>query len=180
MTFLEVILAVVLIGLLASTIAMLTGSLQRSQQRHKDLLATHELANALILQYVDDPNSVPSSSEPVAYNDAKYRFTFKETRARIALDAAAFGDDQASRRERNVDRVKQISVTVWPSEDFGGSARFDQSLPHASLTRLVDPLSFANPDSANTRLNTEEGMTGVLQELMSLDGGGPAGDDEDQ
>ncbi len=177
MTFLEVVLAVVLLGMLTSSIVMLTSSLERTQGRHKHLLATHELANAIILQYVDDPNSVPSGFEPVAYNDSEYRFEFKESRARVTLDPAALEDDRASRNERNVDRVKLVSVTVWPSEDFGGSVRFDPSLPHASLSRLVDPLSFANPDSWNTRIDTEQGMGDLMLELMQLDTGGLEGID---
>lgn len=178
MTFLEVVLAVVLIGMLASTIAMMTGSLERTQRRQKHLLAAHELANAIILQYVDDPDSVPSGFEPVAYNDAEYRFEFKESRARVTLDAAAMENERASRNERNVDRVKLVSVTVWPSEDFGGAVRFSDGLPHASLSRLVDPLSFANPDSWNTRIDTEEGMQDLMLELMQLDTGGLEGIDD--
>ncbi len=179
MTFLEVVLAVVLLGMLASTIAMMSGAMERGQTRQKHLLAAHELANAIILQYVDDPESVPSDFEPVAYNDSEYRFEFKETRARVTLDPAALGNERASRNERNVDRVKQISVTVWPSEDFGGSVRFDAALPHAKLTRLVDPLSFSNPDSWNTRIDTEEGMQGLMLQLMELDSGGLQGLDDE-
>lgn len=182
MTLLEVVLSIVLLGLVAATLAGVMGSLQRTQARHRHQLAAAEVANALILQHIDDHNSLPSELAPVPYGDSEYRFTFSERPTTILMDARALEDATYSEKARRIDRVRLLSVKVWLAEDFGGSFRYDELVPHASMTRLYDPLAFANPDSVSTRLQTAEGLNELVQTMMDPTGtaGGSSGSQEDQ
>lgn len=173
MTFLEVVLAVALLGLLTGTLAMAAGSLAAGRQRQAHRLACSELANALILQFIDDAKAMPGELTPVPYGPDTFRFSLTESHATLTLDPAALSQERFSRTARTLDRLKQVTVRVWPSEESGGAFRFDPSLPHATLTRLVDPLSFSNPDTFNTRLETEAGMIEIFSNLMRAESGQP-------
>jgi len=180
MTFLEVVLAVVLLGLVTATLATGMGALERTQVRQKQQLACCEVANALMLTYIDDEDSLPSELTPVAYGDAEYRYSMDVGRVVLTLDRAALADSKYSRRAATYDRIKQVTVRVWPSEDFGGSFRYNPNLPHASLTRLVDPLSFSNPDTLDTKLQTEKGLQDLLGNLANLGSGEPVQQEKDE
>lgn len=171
MTFLEVVLAVILLGLVAATLAMGMGGLTRSQTRQEQQLACCEVANALLLTYMDDEKAVPSELKPIAYGEQEYRFSLDVDKAVITLDRAALTDAKYSRKAATIDRIKQVTVRVWPSEDYGGSFRYDPHLPSATLSRLIDPVSFANPDTISTKLQTEGGLIDLLNNLSDLDGG---------
>lgn len=177
MTFLEVVLAVALLGLVTATLATGIGSMERGQVRQKQRLACCEVANAIMLTFLDDEKAVPSELKPIGYGDSEYRFSLDVDRAVITLDRAALADERYSRKAATIDRVKQITIRVWPSEEYGGSFRYNPNLPHAVISRLHDPLAFSNPDSITTKLQTEEGLTEVLNNLTEV-GAGSGGDEE--
>jgi type II secretory pathway pseudopilin PulG len=86
MTFLEVVLAIALMGLIFAAVYSAFGFVGAMSRREQQKLAAAELANALIVQYLDDPNSLPTT-QPIDYGPWRFRYaraeedvTFREAR----------------------------------------------------------------------------------------------------
>ncbi len=148
MSFLEVVVALAILGMVAATsfaaITAITSQVRASRSR----LAATELANRLILQYMDDPTRMPQSSLPIEYAGNRYRWTLREgsvtLNPAIPPESAERTSGSATRR---LDRFKTISLTVWLGEESGGSYLPQESTPVATLTRLMDPYTLRNPDA---------------------------------
>ncbi|MBZ0171296.1 MAG: hypothetical protein K8E66_02855, partial [Phycisphaerales bacterium] len=77
-TFIEVILGVVLMGLVAGTLAAAVGGVGKSFQRQRDRLAAAEIASRILLQRVDDEEGMPDESMPVGFGEREFRFRVEE------------------------------------------------------------------------------------------------------
>lgn len=169
-TFIEVVLGVVLMGLVAGTLAAAVGGVGRSFQRQRDRLAAAEIASRILLQRVDDEEGMPDPSRPVGYGEREFMFSVEEKPTIVTLAAPAREAIDGNQRSGGVDlnrRILSVTVTAWLAEDSGGSAVFDARLPHASLTRLVDPIAFSTHDSAERRLDTQQDIERFLNEFVN-------------
>ncbi len=172
-TLVEAVLATVLLGMVAATLASAVSFMSASQRRIQQRLGAAELANRLMLQYIDDQDAMPSKSLPIEYDTDLYRwamdvdpveFTMAEPPAEIDPNSVGSGV--------HFDRIRLVSIRVWLSEDSGGARGFSTSLPNAQLTRLIDPLAFSNPDSLQTMLETPGGIERLFNRLLQLNGSG--------
>lgn len=167
-TFLETIAAAALLGLLASVLFGALNMMVASQKRQQQRLACAELGNRLILMYLDDKESMPSSVSPIPYAGDDYRWALSETpvdivpaRPDVAMERAA------ESRGLRLDRIQNVTVRVWLGDASGGAAAYDESVPFAVLTRMVDPIGRAirNPDSAEYLLKDPNAAR--FQEFMN-------------
>lgn len=185
MTFLEVVFAAALAAVLAVTFVGMFGFVIATQAREQRQLAAAEVANRLMLNYLDNPAAMPDQNGLIEYgppeNAAKYRWEISEKRVALR-EARPEGRDQTRASPLRRDRMKQVTIRVWLSEASGGSLRPGPSTPALALARLVDPLALRNPDSTNNMIKDPaayqkwlESMMGFsgAQEVMS--GGGPGG-----
>ena len=174
MTFLEVVLAIALMGLIFAAVYSAFGFVGAMSRREQQKLAAAELANALIVQYLDDPNSLPTT-QPIDYGPWRFRY------ARAEEDVNFREARPASATTRNAPKTtpKQFTVTVWLSEESeGGSYDPDTSVPQVALTRIVVPLTVRNPDSFNNMFATDAGrrsMSEAAQGAIGLPATGPGG-----
>ncbi|GIK18445.1 MAG: hypothetical protein DYG93_07580 [Leptolyngbya sp. PLA2] len=168
-TFLEVVLSTVILAMAVSAMASACGFLFSVQTRQQRTLGCAEVANRLILQYLDDQKSLPNPDLPVEYGPAQYRWRLEKSRVRVVTDPAL---DQAVRDRRmqsglSLDRLEQITVTVWLSERSGGARTLAEGPPSVTMTRLTDPVKvYRNPDSFSNLINTEEGRRSLINMLM--------------
>lgn len=173
-TFLEAILGVVLLGLVTTSLVGAVTFMRNAETRLARHLGAAELANRLILQLIDDRDSLPNPSLPLEYSDALYRWELDEQPVRfivqqqgVAVDSSASGVGSGV----SLDRVKLVIVRVWLAPESGGSTTYTTEVPSVVITRLVDPLAFSNPDSLDTLLNTPGGIDRLMQVLMGIEQG---------
>ncbi len=168
-TLIEAVLAVVLLGLVGATLASASGFLGSMQGRMEQRLGATELGNRLMLQFMDDSESLPSKALPIAYDKDLYRWTIEERSVKFNIQLSE--DAQANATGligsgTNLDRIKLVTIRVWLGADSGGSRAFTPSVPNATLTRLIDPLAFSNPDSLQTLLDQPDGIERLVNKFV--------------
>lgn len=177
-SFLEVVLGVTLLGLVAGTLSMSVGAIAASSQRQRDRLGAAEIASRILLMRNDDEDSLPSQTLTIPYGKREYRWTIDEGPVLITLSeqARAAAEDGAASNTIDLSRrLKAITVTAWLGENSGGAYQYDPNVPHYTLTRLIDPLSFPTHDSAQRQLKDQTGVEGFLQNVIdSMNNSGEA------
>ncbi len=176
-TFLEAVLGVVLLGLVTASLAASVSLMQRSHARLERRLAAAELANRLILQYIDDSQSLPSRSLPLEYGTDLFRWSMEEQRVRFVTRTAATPTAGTAGVGSGVslDRVQMVMLRVWLAPESGGSTQYSSDIPGVVITRLVDPLAFSNPDSLQSLLEQPDGIERLMNLFGDLDAGGGGG-----
>ncbi len=175
-TFLEAVLGVVLLGLVTASLAGAVSFMNKADARLSRKLAAAELGNRLILQFIDDRESLPSPSLPIEYNATLYRWSLDEEPVKFNVRNEGTGQSTSGvGGGASLDRVRYVVVRVWLDTESGGSREFTSDVPHAVLTRLVDPLAFSNPDSLQTLLEQEDGINRLLELMMQLEDGTAGG-----
>ena len=174
-TLLEAVLATVLLGLVATTLATAVSYMNSSQRRMQQRLGAAELANRLMLQYIDDQDAMPSNALPIEYDMDLYRWTLDVSPVEFTMaEPPPETESNTIGSGINFERIRLVSIKVWLGEESGGARGFSTEYPNAQLTRLIDPLAFSNPDSLQTMLDTPGGMERLFERLMQLDETGMA------
>lgn len=178
MTFLEVVIATAMLGLVASAAFGVFNFITSAQWREQRRLGATEVANRLIMQYLDNPTGMPDPSRTVDYGPeeamSKYRWEYSEDPV-VLVEAAPENRDQTRSSPLPPDRFKQVSVRVWLSEYSGGTRFPEPSTPSAILTRMVDPVMPRNPDSYMRMLNDPRGFEEIMRQLMGISAGAGRG-----
>lgn len=174
MTFLECVAATALLGLAAASIFSVFGFVVSSQTRQQQRLAAAELANRLVLMYLDDPISMPEPTKTLDYGPSLYRFEFVE-RPLTLTEAVPDGRDRNRPSPLPLDRFTEVSVRVWLSERSGGTRDGSGGVPQATVTRMFDPLAFRNPDSIEAQFKDPVRWQRYMERLMGFRNERPAG-----
>lgn len=169
LTLLECVLASALLGMVAAGFLGMISAIWGWQGRQQETLGAAEIANRLILTYLDDSTEMPPSALPLAYGPYRYRWKMKEEAVKIRDPEDLPPDIAQKRAERTarsgLDRIKFVSVHVWLSEETGGTMEPDADTPQATLERLVDPLAFRNPDSIKKKFAHPEKLGEMLSDM---------------
>ena len=185
MTFLEVVFGAALVVMIAATVTGLFTYITSTQRREQRLLACAEVANRLMLNYLDNPASMPDPNKVVEYgpqeSPAKFRWEIKEEKIDM-VEARPEGRDTAREGPLRRDRMKQVTIRAWLSELSGGSRHPDGGTPQVVLARMMDPLALRNPDSTDNMLKDPaayqkwfEAMMGFTQGQAVMQPQGAAG-----
>jgi len=171
LTLLEAILSVVLLSMVAVTLSSSVSFMSQSQKRLDQRLGAGELANRLVLQYMDSRESLPDKALPIEYDMDLYRWTLEEAKVKFEFDDQSINSEGNSNFGSGVslDRIKLITVRVWLAADSGGSRSFTPAVPNVTITRLIDPLAFNNPDSLETLLQEPGGIERLFESLLNLE-----------
>lgn len=169
-SFIEVVLGVALLGMVAGTLTLTVGAIGGSFQRQQDRLGAAEIASRLLLMRADDEDSLPGSNAQISFGTRNFRWTMEERGVQVTLsepaqEATSDGTSGGSTLDLSR-RLVAVSVTTWLSEDSGGSATFNENVPHYTLTRLIDPISFTTSDSAEARLETQEDIEDFMSNVI--------------
>src|SRR5262245_45741623 len=169
MTLLEVVLAVVLLGLISAAITGTMTFAARMDARADERLSAYEIANRLVLQYLDQRTALPDRSLPLQYGRFKFFWECVDEKFEMKIkppDSSGGGPARAAPRE--LDRFERVEVRVWRAEDPSGDGRnLRRGELLAELVRLLDPVAFRNPDAA-VRMATPEGIQDMMQRLGGL------------
>ena len=174
LTLIETVVAVALLATLASVVVVGISMVMGQQIRQQQRLAAAEISNRLILQYLDDPDTLPDSNLPVAYGNEKYRWTMNIAPVNLLSARAEVGSELEERSRLTLDRMNAITIMVWLGEESGGTFKYEPSSPFFAITRVVDPVSNVtrNPDSLQNAARTEAGRARILNTYSSSRRGG--------
>ncbi len=167
MTILEVTLAMALLGFVVMAMFSAFGFAGAMSKREQQRLGAAELSSALIVQYLDDKNSLPSQ-QPIDYGAWKFRYHLREDKVGFIEARPPAG----TTRTVSLDRLKQVTITVWLSEESGGSFDPDGESPQVVLTRVVDPMALRNPDSFANMMSSDAGRRTLTDQIGGAGGGG--------
>jgi Tfp pilus assembly protein PilE len=157
LTLLEVVGAAAILGILTAVILGGFSSMIESQGRQRQQLNCMEIANRLILQYIDDATAMPSQSQPILYAGSQYRWRMVGQSVSVEHARPDVAAERAIQSSLRLDRFVHLQATVWVGEESGGSREFDELVPHASLGRLIDPIGVRNPDSLENIFRDRDG-----------------------
>jgi prepilin-type N-terminal cleavage/methylation domain-containing protein len=164
MTFLEVVFAVAILGLLASTLIGAANYMMGRQRYEQRTLASMELANRLILQFLDDRDAMPDPAEPLFYGGDEFRWnlvevplTFRPTKPPPVREG--------SRASTAFDNFRMFTVRVWLSNRSGGSVEPSAAVPHAAVSRMYDYKAlWRNPDTLEYLLKSDAGRRRLMDD----------------
>ncbi|MFM9997052.1 MAG: hypothetical protein ACKVU4_14785 [Phycisphaerales bacterium] len=175
LTFLECVAATALLGLAAASAFSVLEFVAGNQARQQQKLAAAELANRLVLMYLDDGLGMPDPGSLLEYGPHKYRWEFAEQPV-VLTEARPEGRDQGRPSTLPIDRFSQVTVRVWLSEKSGGARDGSGSAPSATQSRIFDPYYFSrNPDSMKNLIADPSRMQRYLERIMGFHGAGESG-----
>lgn len=148
-------LAVTLLAIVTAMIMGAIGSMVMAQVRQHHQLGAAELANRLVLQYLDDKRSLPAAGLPIVYGRDKYRWDYSEQPITLT-SAKPEANTNRNTGALSLNRLKAVVFRAWLAEESGGSAFFDGGAPAFSIARIVDPIALRNPDSIDYMLKNPE------------------------
>lgn len=180
-TFLEVVLAVALLGLTTMSVVLAVNYIGAASMRNAHRMNEAEIANRLLLQYFDDPASLPSDTQPIQYGkegEFRYRWTLGEEPVTVELPTPVTPNAEDDRREQQLaslgrsttdrfNRFRVVRIRVWLGEETGGSFYPDPGVPQVTLARLYDPADIPNwnPDKLRRQIDSGGGLKGVLDQM---------------
>ncbi len=180
MSLMETTCAVAFLGIVLAFVMTTMSMVMGEQTRLRQKLAAAELANRLIISYLDDETSLPEAGRPIEYIGERFRWRMRETPARLIHANTERADTLQTQSSLMVDRLQLVSFDVWLSEESGGATSIEPGVPNATLARLVDPLAMRNADSVERlfrdRLSTfQERITRFNAGSVSRSGQRPTG-----
>jgi len=147
-TILEVITSLVLLVGVGTMVLSALGYVERAAARDRIRLAGYEAVHRIILQFIDDPDSIRSAQRrgiPVVVNN--YEFTFELIEELLVSETTeAGGVVGVAQREFDLEtllsnKLKLIRVRVWMNETTAGYAP-KQTV--ASINRIYNIMN--NPE----------------------------------
>jgi type II secretory pathway pseudopilin PulG len=173
MTFIEIVVAFALLGIVAAAMFGMMSFATGMQVRGQRMLACAEVANRLMLKYLDDSTTMPTEPKVQVYGPdnapAKFRWEYHEDPIQL-VEANADARDQTRASTLPTDRFLQVTFKVWLSEESGGARFPDESTPCITLTRMLDPLYPRNPDSFMSMLQNPQGFQNFMNQMMGFNG----------
>jgi len=184
-TFVEVVCAIAILAVVAATTVGAINAIVSGQQRSLKRLGAAELANRLMLQYLDDEASLPSDSLPIDYGRDRYRWTSsitpislipaKEAPERASRPAGEAAARTAGGGALGIDQLRAVTFRVWLA-DPSGAPQASPGAPGFVLTRIVHPAlaPLRNPDRLQRLQEDPVAMQRFIQQLSAMASGTPA------
>jgi len=152
MTLIEAVLATTLLAIASGSLFSAVGYLWKAQTKQQHYLGAAEVANRLILQYLDDKTKMPSPAQTLDYGNFSYRWRLDVDPITLEMPAGVSEAGRVARAElegqSRQNRPRRIAVTVWLSEVHPeGANQPYEGITRFRLTRLMDPFATRNPDS---------------------------------
>ncbi len=187
-TFLETVLAVVLLGLTTMSVVLAVNYISAASIRNAHRMNAAEIANRLLLQFFDDPATLPSDTQPIQYGkegEFRYRWTLGEEAVTVELPTPVAPNAEDDRREQQLaslgrssmdrfTRFRVVRVKVWLGEETGGAFFPDAGVPQVTIARLYDPADIPNwnPDKLRRQIDSGGGLRGVLDQMTGAKNSG--------
>lgn len=143
MTLLEVVLAVLMLSLVALIVTNAVNAIMAMEANGRKRLAAYEVANRLMLTFLDDPDNLPPKANPIEYGSYQFLYDLERTPAKLVINRT---QESGGASLQALDRFRMVGVTVYeaiPSD----VAIATEGEPLASISRAIDPFTPRNPDS---------------------------------
>lgn len=147
--------------LVTTSITAAISSITAMEARSRKRVAACELANRLILQFLDDDKTVPSNALPLDYGKDRYFFELTPWPSRMQINHR---QERAGANLQGLARYKVVRVTVFEADEEGEYPVKGDEL--ATIERIYDPASARNPDSI-AKLTEED----VIKLINAVTGG---------
>lgn len=168
LTFLEVVLASVLLGMLAATAVSAMSYVIGTQERAQRKLQALEVASRLMMIYMDDPTELRGlDGQMVPYAGLKFRWNMEKTE--VTPIPARLPDGANANTFQSLARMDNVRIRAWLSEDSGGAREPEPGMQVGTIVRLVDPAPLRNPDSLQNAATNRQ-----AELIQSLTGRGRA------
>lgn len=160
LTLLEVVLAVVILGLVAAAISGAISTVEAMNARSRQMVAAYELAHRLVLTWLDDQKRMPAQTLPLDYGPYTFMWDMQEDNVRMVINEAQKANSGSS--PQALSRFKLVSITVYMAE---GDPRQPYKGPElATLNRLYDPAAVRNPESMKT-MKDPDNLARLIREI---------------
>jgi hypothetical protein len=175
LSLLEVMLSVVMLTGVATAIMSAVAYVEHADARDRRRLAAHEIANRLVLQWLDDNKQMPEPWLPIAYGD-RYQFFFELSVTPAVMEL----NDQQGLGEttlQGLDRYRLVAVRVFDADE-SDPRRPRPGEELALLWRVYDPTAARNPDQITRFGENPENVLELINLILGgagADGGGGGG-----
>lgn len=147
-TLIEVVCASVILAIAVTMIASSVAAVTMADIRARQRLEALELANRLLLQFLDDKEAMPSESAHLDSGLGTYKYKLVESPIGLSFPEGSVFEASENQSRKVMDQTKLVSVTVWAAtpDGVGGYIAGEQM---ATLARINNPLSVLsrNPDT---------------------------------
>lgn len=171
MSLIEVIMASMLLAIIASSVVGGIATVIAGDARNQQRLEALELANRLLLQYLDDKAALPPQERQIEQGRGTYRWVLRETPVQISMpDECVIDKPVDGPGGRTIEKLELLSVSVYAGVADGmGGFTYGERL--CTLSRMYHPLSviYRNPDKM-VRLAADPAA--MLEMMMALTDGG--------
>ncbi|MEL6499646.1 MAG: hypothetical protein AAF937_12465 [Planctomycetota bacterium] len=172
-TFLEAVLGLALLGILGGAIFGVLGYAWRIEIEARQTLAAAEIANRVLISYIDDPTSPEKLPETIAYEQADYRWSIdvQPTIIRDAFPDARTSRDGLPATQEALESLELVTVTAWLDDDTSASAAPGRT-PTFRMERVINPFQYRGNDTLERLLQSPERQNRLLMQMSGIDGGG--------
>lgn len=167
-SLIEVVMASMLLAVIASAVVGGIATVVSGDARNQQKLEALELANRLLLQYLDDKAAMPKPERQVEQGRGIYRWSMRESPVQLSMPEQSVIDkpaDGPGAKTLNKLVLLSVSVYVGVPDGMGGYTYGDRV---CTLTRMYHPLSviYRNPDLIK-RLAADPGrMMEIMLDLI--------------
>lgn len=170
-SFLEIVFATIILAMTVATLTSAVHAVSAQQARSAHRLNAAELANRLLIQYIDDRGQLPSEELIIPYGADTYRWRLSVSRVSATIDPqvqAAIDEGSSTQTPMTPDRLRKVAITVWLSERSGGSLVPNTGAPQATVVRLVDPSAVWRrpPNSIESLIQRPGGQEELLERIL--------------
>lgn len=163
----EVIMASMLLAIIASAVVGGITTVITADARNQQKLEGLELANRLLLQYLDDKDAMPNQESQVVQGRGTYRWAMHTSPVELSMPEESVIDKPIDGPgAKTIDKLILLSVSVYSGvpDGMGGFAYGERI---CTLTRVYHPLSviYRNPDMMK-RLAADPGR--MMEIMMAL------------
>lgn len=166
LTLLEVVLATVLLTFVVSVTMSAFNYIYGQSERQVARLGAMELANRLMIIFLDDENEFKRQPHTLDFDGRQYHWTSREE----GVTVLPVIDGESARAIKSAERLRNIEIEVWLAGGAGASDVPDPAAPSARVVRLVDVI-YMNPDSVSNTMSSDEGIKGIIDRVMRTHGG---------
>lgn len=159
-----------MLGIIASAVLAAIGTVWRWELTDRQRLGAAEVANRVMIAYIDDKTSLRDLPDTIIYDGARYRWSSNIERVSIRDEHPEERNDGAGTVVTIdvFDRMQAVTITAWV-DDGSRAALSPGRTPTASVDRLINPLDFVSSDATERMLQDPEQLELLLRELVGAD-----------
>ena len=164
----EVVMASMLLAIIASAVVGGITTVVAADSRNQQKLEALELANRLLLQYLDDKDAMPSQETHISQGRGVYRWVLRQSPVQLSMPEESVIDKPTDGPgSKTIDKLVLLSVSIYTGvpDGMGGYAYGDRA---CTLTRMYHPLSviYRNPDMMKRLAADPARMMDIMMALI--------------